>query len=255
MKIATWNVNSLRVRLPQLLEWLAAHQPEIVCLQETKLDDPGFPVDPIHDAGYVPLFSGQKTYNGVAILSRAAPRDALTGIPGFEDAQKRALAATVEGLRIVCLYVPNGQSVESDKYRYKLEWLAAVNAWLKDELAHHSRVAVVGDFNIAPEERDVHEPAAWEGRVLFSAPERKAFQDLLALGLRDAFRLFTQPEKSFTWWDYRVNAFRRNMGLRIDHILVSEGLATACTSCSIDVASRGVERPSDHAPVTLQLAL
>jgi exodeoxyribonuclease-3 len=255
MKLATWNVNSLRVRLAQLLEWLASGQPDIVCLQETKLDDESFPADVLRDAGYGSLFSGQKTYNGVAILSRMTAASSLAGVPGFEDAQKRVLAATIGGVRVICLYVPNGQTVESDKYQYKLQWLAAVNAWLKDELAKHRRVAVVGDFNIAPEECDVHDPGAWEGHVLFSMPERKAFQDLLALGLKDAFRLFPQPEKSFTWWDYRVNAFRRNLGLRIDHILVSDDLAAACRSCTIDTAARKVERPSDHAPVILEFEI
>jgi exodeoxyribonuclease-3 len=253
MKLATWNVNSLKVRLPQVLDWLKLHQPDILCLQETKLEDANFPVPELQAAGYQVLFSGQKTYNGVAILTHNAARESLAEIPGFSDPQKRVLAATIGGLRVICLYVPNGQSVDSDKYRYKLAWLAAVTAWLKRELASFPQLAVVGDYNIAPEERDVHDPKAWEGQVLFSAPERKAFQDLLALGFKDSFRLFEQPANSFTWWDYRMNAFRRKMGLRIDHILVSASLAPACRVCSIDVEPRKVERPSDHAPVWADL--
>jgi exodeoxyribonuclease III len=249
MKLATWNVNSLKVRLPQVSDWLALHQPDVLCLQETKVDDANFPAPALQGAGYAPLFSGQKTYNGVAILSRTVGHDALAAIPGFEDAQKRVLAATIGDVRVVCLYVPNGQSVGSEKYHYKLAWLAAAREWLSGELANHSRLAVLGDFNIAPGERDVHDPAAWEGNVLVSAPERQAFQELLALGFKDAFRLFDQPEKTFTWWDYRIGAFRRNMGLRIDHILLSGALAAECTACAIDVAPRKAERPSDHAPV------
>jgi exodeoxyribonuclease-3 len=253
MKLATWNVNSLKVRLPQVLDWLTLHHPDILCLQETKLEDANFSAGELAAAGYHALHSGQKTYNGVAILSRAKAGDAMLAIPDFEDSQKRVLAASIGKLRVVCLYVPNGQSVGSDKYRYKLAWLAAVAAWLKRELASFPQLAVVGDYNIAPDERDVHDPKAWEGQVLFSAPERKAFQDLLALGFMDSFRLFEQPANSFTWWDYRMNAFRRKMGLRIDHILVSSGLAPACRACSIDVEPRKAERPSDHAPVWADL--
>ncbi len=253
MKLATWNVNSLKVRLPQVLEWAGKHRPDVLCLQETKLEDANFPAADINAAGYQVLYNGQKTYNGVAILSREPASDAVTAIPGFDDPQKRALAATVNGVRVVCLYVPNGESVESDKYRYKLAWLTAAKRWLKDELARNPRLAVLGDFNVAPEERDVHDPAAWEGKVLFSRPERDAFNALLAAGLRDGFRLFDQPERSFTWWDYRMNAFRRKMGLRIDHILLSEALARQCTSCTIDAEPRRAERPSDHAPVIAEL--
>lgn len=253
MKIATWNVNSLKVRLPQLLEWLARAAPDVVCLQETKLEDHAFPVQALQEAGYEAVFAGQKTYNGVAILSRAPQSDVSVGIPGFADDQKRVLASTVEGIRFVCLYVPNGQAVGTDKYEYKLKWLAALKDWLRLELARHPDMALLGDFNIAPEPRDVHDPALWEGQVLFSEPERAAFQALLALGFRDAFRLFEQPEKSFTWWDYRMMAFRRNHGLRIDHILLSESLARRCTSCSIERELRKLERPSDHAPVIAEL--
>lgn len=253
MKLVTWNVNSLKVRLPQLLDWLAAHAPDVVCLQETKLEDGNFPAQALRAAGYEAAYSGQKTYNGVAILSRAPARDVIAGIPGFADEQRRVVAATVGGVRVVCVYVPNGQSVDSDKYEYKLRWLEALRDWLAAELKAHPRLAVLGDYNIAPENEDVHDPAQWEGQVLFSEPERAALRQLFALGLKDAFRLFPQPEKSFTWWDYRMNAFKRGMGLRIDHILLSEPLAAACAACAIDVAPRRAERPSDHAPVVAEL--
>ena len=255
MKLATWNVNSLKVRLPQVLEWAARHQPDALCLQETKLQNEHFPAAELRAAGYEPLANGQKTYNGVAILARAAAADAVTAIPGFSDEQKRVLAATVGGVRVVCAYVPNGESVESEKYQYKLKWLAAFHAWLKQELALHPRLAVLGDYNIAPEDRDVHDPAAWEGKVLFSKPERDAFNGLIGAGLKDAFRLFEQPDRSFTWWDYRMNAFRRKMGLRIDHILLSEELAKRCTACAIDIEPRKNERPSDHAPVIAEIGI
>jgi exodeoxyribonuclease-3 len=254
MKLATWNVNSLKVRLPQVLDWLKIHGPDALCLQETKVEDPNFPRAEIEAAGYAALFSGQKTYNGVAILSRNPGTEPLTAIPGLDDPQKRVLAATVAGLRVINLYVPNGESVDSDKYRYKLGWLEALTAWLKEEVARHPRLAVLGDYNIAPEAQDVHDPKLWEGQVLFSEPERAAFRALLALGLKDAFRLFPQPEKSYTWWDYRMNAFKRNLGLRIDHILLSPALAAACTACVIDREPRKAERPSDHAPVVADLS-
>ncbi|GIX28988.1 exodeoxyribonuclease III [Pelomicrobium sp. G1] len=254
MRLATWNVNSLKVRLPQLLEWLARQRPDVVCLQETKLEDAAFPRDEIAQAGYAARFAGQKTYNGVAILSRNEPQAVSVGVPGFQDEQKRLIAATVDGVRVVCVYVPNGQSVGSDKYDYKLRWMGALTAWLKDELGRHPQLAVLGDFNVAPEEADVHDPRLWEGQVLFSGPEREAFKKLLAVGLVDSFRLFPQPEKSFTWWDYRMNAFKRNLGLRIDHILLSRVLARRCTGCSIDLEPRREARPSDHAPVIAELA-
>jgi len=252
MKLVTWNVNSLKVRLPQVLDWLAAHQPDVLCLQETKLEDVNFPAAEISAAGYQTVFSGQKTYNGVAILSKAPASDVVTAIPGFVDVQKRVLAATIAGVRVINLYIPNGQSVDSDKYQYKLGWLEAMTAWLTDELARHPRLALLGDFNIAPDERDVHDPKAWEGQVLFSLPEREAFRRLVDLGLTDSFRLFEQPEKLYSWWDYRMNAFRRNMGLRIDHILLSPALAETCKSCTIDKEARKAERPSDHAPVMVE---
>jgi exodeoxyribonuclease III len=255
LKLATWNVNSLKVRLPQVLDWLAKHRPEVLCLQETKLQNDQFPAAELHAAGYETIANGQKTYNGVAILARSAAEDAVAAIPGFADEQKRVLAATVDDVRMICAYVPNGESVESDKYQYKLRWLSAFRDWLKRELAQHPRLAVLGDYNIAPEARDVHDPTAWEGKVLFSKPEREAFANLTGVGLKDAFRLFEQPERSFTWWDYRMNAFRRKMGLRIDHILLSAELAKHCTACTIDVEPRKNERPSDHAPVVAELKI
>ena len=256
MKIATWNVNSLNVRLPRLLAWLPAAQPDVVCLQETKLEDAKFPRQELADAGYAAHFAGQRTYNGVALLVRdgAGPAtDVVTVLPAFADEQKRVLAATVGGIRIVNLYVPNGQAVDSDKYRYKLDWCAAATAWLRAELAQHRELAVVGDFNIAPEDRDVHDPAAWAGQVLCSDAERAVFRDWLALGLADSFRLFDQPEKTFSWWDYRQLAFPKNRGLRIDHILLSPALAARCTACRIDRNARKGDKPSDHAPVTAEI--
>lgn len=254
MRITTWNVNSLKVRLPHVLDWLATHQPDVLCLQETKQEDSQFPLDAIRQAGYQAAFSGQKTYNGVAIISKVAATEITCGLPDFPDDQKRFIAATFNGIRMVCVYVPNGQSVDSDKYQYKLSWLVALHKWLKEELAHYPKLALLGDFNIAPEDRDVHDPEAWTGNVLVSEPERAAFRALEQLGFCDSFRLFEQPEKSYSWWDYRMMAFRRNMGLRLDHILLSNALTPACTACTIDRAPRKLERPSDHAPVVAELA-
>jgi exodeoxyribonuclease-3 len=253
MKIAAWNVNSLKVRLPQLLEWLESSQPDVVCLQETKLEDPNFPQAEIEAAGYQVVFSGQKTYNGVALLARSALSEVVVGNPHFPDPQKRLIAATAGGIRVICAYIPNGQAVDSDKYAYKLDWLDALGVWLGEQLAAHPQLVLAGDFNIAPEDRDVHNPAAWAGQILCSAPERAAFQRLLALGLKDSFRLFDQPEKSFSWWDYRMLGFQKNQGLRIDHILLSEPLAARCAAAGIDREMRKRERPSDHAPVTATL--
>ena len=253
MKLATWNVNSLKVRLPQVLEWLAANQPDVLCLQELKQQDGDFPQAVLQQAGYHFAFSGQKTYNGVAILSKSALADVQCGMADFPDEQKRLIAATVDGVRVVCVYVPNGQSLDSDKYQYKLKWLAALQTWLKDGLEKYPRLALLGDFNIAPDDRDVYDPQAWVGNVLVSEPEREAFRGLERLGLRDSFRLFEQPEKSYSWWDYRMMAFRRNMGLRIDHILLSAALAPECSACMIDRTPRKLERPSDHAPVVAQI--
>ncbi|MEJ2646104.1 MAG: exodeoxyribonuclease III [Gammaproteobacteria bacterium] len=255
MKIATWNVNSLRVRLPQVLQWMQTEQPDLLALQETKLTDEQFPLTDIEAAGYRAEFSGQKTYNGVAILSKAEGADVVTDIPGLDDPQRRVLAATYAGVRLLNLYVPNGESTDSPKYGYKLDWLEKLNGFLKGELKQHPKLVVVGDFNIAPDERDVYDPLVWEGRVLFSEPERSALQGLIGLGLCDTFRLFEQPEASFSWWDYRMRGFARNLGLRIDHILASEPLCKACTSCRVDKEPRGWERPSDHAPVVAEFDL
>ena len=254
MKLAAWNVNSLKVRLPQLLDWLAQAQPDVICLQELKLEDAKFPRAELEDAGYRAAFSGQKTYNGVAILSRAQAADVRAGMPDFADEQKRVIAASVDGVRVVCVYCPNGQAVGSDKYEYKLRWFAALRDYLAAELQRHPQLAVAGDFNVAPEDRDVHDPKAWEGQVHVSEPERAAWRALLGLGLRDSFRQFEQPEKVFSWWDYRMMAFRRNAGLRIDHILLSEPLAKRCTASIVDKAPRKLERPSDHAPVIAEFA-
>jgi len=254
MKLATWNVNSLKVRLPHLLDWLAGAQPDVVCLQETKLVDDKFPREALECAGYQAAFAGQKTYNGVAILARSPLAQIEAGIPGFADEQQRVLTATVQGTRVACLYAPNGQAVGSDKYEYKLRWYEALREWLRRELARHPRLAVLGDLNIAPEDRDVHDPKAWQGQVHVSEPERAALRALIGLGLEDSFRLFEQPENSFSWWDYRMAAFRRNAGLRIDHILLSPMLARHCRACAIDKAPRKLERPSDHAPVIAEIA-
>jgi len=257
LTLATWNVNSLKVRLQHLLDWLGMHAVDVVCLQETKLPDDKFPVDVLQQAGYESVFTGQKTYNGVAILTRRATvgtaTDVQANLPNFPDEQKRLIAATVAGVRVVCGYFPNGQAVGSEKYDYKLRWIAALNQWLRDELARSPQLALLGDYNVAPEDRDVHDPKAWEGQVLFSDLEKQAFRDLLALGLVDSFRLFEQPERSYTWWDYRMLAFRRKMGLRIDHILLSKALAARCAACTIDVEPRRLEQPSDHAPVIVTL--
>jgi exodeoxyribonuclease-3 len=247
--VATWNVNSLRVRLPHLTEWLVANPVDAIVLQETKLPDPDFPSAELAALGWQTVFSGQRTYNGVAILSREPALDIVAGIPGFDDEQKRVLAATIGGVRVIDVYVPNGQAVGSDKFAYKLRWFAALREYVAAELARHPYLVVLGDFNVAPEDRDVHDPKAWEGSVHVSPPERDALQALVATGLVDCFREFEQPEKSYSWWDYRMMAFRRNAGLRIDLILASLALARNCEACHIDKAPRKLERPSDHAPV------
>ena len=292
MKLATWNVNSLKVRLPHVLDWLASNPVDVLCLQETKQQDENFPQAALQAAGYHSVFCGQKTYNGVAILSREPPSEVQYGIPGYADEQKRVITATFpvashsgalqgqddrtmraahsarqsgskeanaglakpsDHIRVVCVYVPNGQSVDSDKYYYKLGWLKSLSDWLTEELKRHPKLAVLGDYNIAPEDCDVHDPVLWQGNVLVSEAERIHFRNLIKLGLRDSFRLFEQAEKSFTWWDYRMMAFRRNQGLRIDHILISEPLVAQCKSCLIDKAPRKLQQPSDHAPVVVEL--
>ena len=249
MLLATWNVNSLRVRLPHLKDWLGAHPVDLLALQETKLPDAGFPRGELETLGFEVAFSGQRTYNGVALLAKRGLTDVVAGIPGFEDEQRRVIAATVGGVRVVNVYVPNGQSVGSEKYEYKLRWLAALHEYAVAELLRHPRVAILGDFNIAPEDRDVHDPKAWEGSVHVSEPERAALGALLAAGFEDCFRRFEQPERTYSWWDYRMMAFRRNAGLRIDLSLASTALARNCDACHIDKAPRRLERPSDHAPV------
>jgi exodeoxyribonuclease-3 len=255
LRIVTWNVNSLRVRLPQVLDWLAARQPDILCLQETKLVDEEFPVADIEAAGYSVVYAGQKTYNGVAILSRAPAAEVVTDLPSLDDHQRRVLCATIAGIRVLNVYVPNGQAVGSEKFDYKLGWLDRLHDYVAAELKAHERFVLLGDFNIAPEERDVHDPKLWEGSVLFSEPEREAFRALIALGLNDTFRKFDQEPASFTWWDYRAAAFRRNNGLRIDHVLASAALYDECTACVVDKEPRRLERPSDHAPVVADFEL
>ena len=254
IRIATWNVNSLKVRLPHVIDWLSANPVDALCLQETKLEERAFPHAELEAAGYRAVHSGQKTYNGVAILSRTVVQEVQTGIPGFADEQRRVISATLGQLRLVCAYMPNGQAVGSDKYEYKLRWLAALTDWLRSEIARFPRLALLGDFNIAPDDRDVHDPTAWRDQILCSEPERAAFRGLVALGMTDAFRMFPQADKSYSWWDYRQLGFRLNRGLRIDHILLSSPLAAACSACAIDKAPRKLERPSDHAPVVATLA-
>lgn len=254
MQLATWNVNSLAVRLPQLLDWLRANAVDVIVLQETKLADDKFPVDELREAGYHAVFHGQKTYNGVALLSKEAPTDVVKNNPTYADEHARIIAATVGGVRVVGGYFPNGQAPGSEKFEYKLQWLRGLRDWLREELATHPRLVLMGDYNIAPEDCDVHDPVLWAGQIHCTPEEREHFRGLLALGLVDAFRLFEQPPKSWSWWDYRMLAFRRNQGLRIDHILVSEALRPLVTACTIDKLPRRNERPSDHAPVVVTLA-
>ena len=252
MKIASWNVNSIRVRQDQVLDWLDTEKPDVLGLQEIKVPDDKFPADAFAEVGYRCEVSGQKTYNGVALLSRIDATDTITAIPDFEDEQRRVLAATVNDCRVINLYVPNGQSVDSDKYHYKLNWLDALTRWLKSEVEQHEQVVVMGDFNIAPDDRDVHDPAEWAGKILCSELERDALQDIIKLGLNDSFRAFDQAEESFSWWDYRAAGFRRNRGMRIDLLLVSDAVAQTCQGSYIDTEPRKLERPSDHAPVWIE---
>ena len=257
MKLATWNVNSLAVRLPQLLDWLNQHQPDAICLQETKLTDDKFPNQALAAAGYRAEWFGQKTYNGVALLTRAGSvagaTDVVKNIPGFDDAQARVITASVAGIRLIGAYIPNGQAPGTDKFDYKMRWLSALREWVAVELSRHPKLVLVGDYNIAPEDRDVYDPIAWAGQILCTPEERAHFRGLIEIGLIDAFRLFEQPPKSWSWWDYRMLAFRKNQGLRIDHILVSEALKSSVTACMIDKLPRKNERPSDHAPVVVEL--
>ena len=252
LKIASWNVNSLNVRLPHVLAWCDVAQPDVLALQETKLTDDRFPAAELEDAGYRSVFSGQKTYNGVAILSREPASDPVTDIPGLDDPQRRILAATVGDVRIVDLYVVNGSEVGSEKFEYKLHWLERVTAWLAEEMSRHENVVVLGDFNIAPDDRDVYDPEGWREKILCSTPEREALGRILDLGLADTFRLFEQEERTWSWWDYRMNMFRRKLGLRIDLVLASTAMAERCTASYIDIEPRRQERPSDHAPAVAE---
>ena len=260
MKLATWNVNSLNVRLPHVLDWLRDNPIDVLCLQETKQEDIKFPYAELKEAGYNAVHAGQKTYNGVAILSKHEMSDVEHGIAGFhsiagyEVEQKRVISATINNIRVVCVYIVNGQAVDSEKYEYKMRWLEALIDWLTEQLKKYPNLVLLGDYNIAPEDRDCHDPAAWIGQILVSPREREMFAKITALGLHDSFRLFEQPEKSFSWWDYRMMGFRRNFGMRIDHILVSDALKNRCESCVIDKTPRKLERPSDHTPVVLTLA-
>jgi exodeoxyribonuclease III len=254
-KIATWNVNSLRVRLSHVLSWLGSVKPQVLAIQEIKLVDADFPLEAIEEAGYHVVFSGQKTYNGMAVLSHADSfTDVIKDIPDLLDTQRRLLAVTVNDIRIINLYVPNGESITSQKYQYKLNWLTKLIDFLKNELIKYPKMIVLGDFNIAPAALDIYDPVAWEGKVLYSEPERQLFDALLQLGLHDCFRKIAPDEKCFSWWDYRLNAFKRNMGARIDHILASHDLSLQCIHCHIDKTPRGWERPSDHAPVIAEFS-
>ena len=255
LKIASWNVNSLNVRLPHVLAWSADAKPDVLAIQETKLPDERFPHQELLAAGYYSAFSGQKTYNGVAVLSRDEPTDPVTDIPDLDDPQRRILAVTVGDIRIVNLYVVNGSEVGSEKFEYKLDWLDRVTNWLESEMARHEKVVVLGDFNIAPDDRDVYDAEEWNEKILCSTPERDALKRILGLGLRDTFRLFEQEERTWSWWDYRMNMFRRKLGLRIDLVLASEAMAKRCQASYIDIEPRRQERPSDHAPAIAEFAL
>jgi exodeoxyribonuclease III len=255
MRIATWNINSIRVRLAHVLDWLTQQRPDVLCLQETKVVDAEFPYAELRAAGYHVAHVGQKAYNGVATLTRVAPTEVAPAPPGLDGEQKRAIFVSVGGVRVLNVYVPNGESVDSPKYTFKLAWYDALKRHVIEELRRHPRLALVGDFNVAPEERDVHDPKRWAGKVLFSEAERAALRALTDAGVVDVFRRFEQPPKSFSWWDYRLNGFERNWGLRIDHILCSAALAERCRRCIIDAAPRARERPSDHAPVLAEFDL
>ena len=252
MKIATWNVNSMNVRQAQVIEWLQSHEPDVLVLQEIKQLTEKFPADSLEEIGYHSIASGQKTYNGVAVISKVPPADPVVEIPGFEDPQRRVLATSIDGLRVVNLYVPNGSEVGSEKYAYKLNWLAALRDFLEQELEQHENLVVLGDFNIAPADADVYDPEKWGDAILCSPLEREALGKLIDLGLTDVFRKFDQPEGTFSWWDYRAAGFRRNAGLRIDLILTSASMTGRCTASYVDKEPRAWERPSDHAPVVAE---
>ncbi len=253
MKITSWNVNSLKIRLEQVLGWMDANRPDVLGLQETKLTDEKFPLEAIEAAGYHAAFAGQATYNGVALLSRSPAEDVRTDIPGFDDPHRRTIAGTFDGVRVINLYVVNGKAVGDEKYAWKLKWFEAVTRWIDAELAEHDELVVIGDFNIAPGDADVHDPEAWHEKILCSTPEREALGRLLDLGLTESYRLFDQPERVYSWYDYRQLAFRRKRGLRIDLALVSDALKDRVVASTIDLEPRALERPSDHAPVSVEL--
>jgi exodeoxyribonuclease-3 len=255
MKIATWNVNSMNVRQPQVVEWLQTHEPDVLVLQEIKQLTEKFPADDLQALGYHSIASGQKTYNGVAVISKTEASDPVFDFPDLEDPQRRILASTVNGVRIVDLYIPNGFEVGSEKYDYKLGWLSSLQRFLEAEIKQHEKLVVLGDFNIAPADADVHDPEKWGEAILCSPKERAALGGLIDLGLTDVFRKFEHPEKTFSWWDYRAAGFRRNIGLRIDLILTSAAMTEACTASYVDKEPRAWERPSDHAPVVAEFDL
>jgi len=255
VKIASWNVNSLRVRLPQVIDWLQKEQPDVLALQETKTTDDQFPAEAFDEIGYHVSYSGQKTYNGVSIISKHPVEDIVTDIPDLDDPQRRIMAASYGQVRILDLYVVNGSEVGSDKYDYKLDWLEKVRAYIEEDKKQHEHYVVLGDFNIAPDDRDVHNPKLWHERILCSTPERNALKAILDLGFKDSFRLFDQKEKTFSWWDYRGGGFDQNMGLRIDLILSSDSLSDKCQSSFVDVEPRKLDRPSDHAPVVAEFSI
>jgi exodeoxyribonuclease-3 len=254
MKIATWNVNSMNVRAPHVIEWLQNHEPDVLVLQEIKQVTEKFPAEALLELGYHSIASGQKTYNGVAVISKTLPADPVTDFPDLDDPQRRVLASTVGDVRVVNLYIPNGSEVGSEKYAYKLKWLSSLRNFLEAEMQQHENIVVLGDFNIAPADADVHDPEKWGEAILCSPPERQALRDLLDLGLTDVFRKFEHPEKTFSWWDYRAAGFRRNAGLRIDLILTSDSMTERCTSSYVDKEPRARERPSDHTPVVAEFA-
>jgi exodeoxyribonuclease-3 len=252
MKIATWNVNSMKVRLPHVVEWLQNHEPDVLVLQEIKQLTENFPTEALQEIGYHSIASGQKTYNGVAVISKRPATDPVTDFPDLDDPQRRILASTVNDVRIVDLYIPNGSEVGSEKYEYKLNWLKSLRNFLEAEMQRHENVVVLGDFNIAPADADVYDPEKWGDAILCSPPEREALGELFKLGLTDVFRKFEHPEGIFSWWDYRAAGFRRNAGLRIDLILTSNSMTERCKASYVDKEPRAWERPSDHAPVVAE---